>query len=110
MPSIGDKAQTLATEAELRRLAQRGIGSKAKRPSRSRKGIVPRQIESVEDQIIGELRPFRSDTVEPTEPSPVQAPETGTCAACGTVTTNRVYTAGGERTRLFACGYHGGRP
>lgn len=87
MPTIGDKAQTLATEAELRRLAQRGIGSKAR-----------------------QRKPFRARTVEPTEPSPVQAQETGTCAACGTVTTNRVFTKDGERTPLFACGYHGGRP
>ncbi len=86
MPTIGDKAQTLASEAELRRLAQRGIGSKSRR------------------------RPFKANTVEPTEPSPVQAPATGTCASCGTVTTNVVYTRTGERTSLFACGYHGGRP
>jgi hypothetical protein len=88
MPTIGDKAQTLATEAELRRLAQRGIGSKAR-----------------------QRRPFKADTVEPTEPSPVQAQETGTCAACGKVTVLRVYRQTGEAvTGLFACGYHGGRP
>ncbi len=83
MPTIGDKAQTLASDAELRRLAQRGIGSKSRR------------------------RPFKANTVEPTEPSPVKAPATGTCAACGTVTT---LTVAGTQGKLFACGYHGGRP